>query len=1108
MNLEIYRPLIDAYLAYYPQDMFLRRDSYKGLLTLEKLSNLSKDDFVEFFYKFHHEGGKVQSGGHRKAGEFKKMLEANYKEAREFLLEPFSENFEVVPWLNRRTLFKPMGEGFITSYLIRINPEKYTMVNNKSIKALRKLGYKISGDTATKYQSTIEAENDLMRTFPELENYFMIDGLTHFIEGEDEGKRILGEINGKESYFKRLITAYMDYLRQKNLSDEIYKWQAIKHFQEVWKPDVEDFGVMFENAISQQSNLMNFRALSVIKHFCRNNSEELREMILILYDEDYGIEERIKQFQASARDLITKSKPEWKDSQDERAISVYLTLRYPEKYIQYKNSFYKKLAANLDEKVAKPGNKFVHYQEIATRFKNDFLLSNSELLSLYREVLPGNVYQDVQSNLLTQDVLYFMENRFNEEVNYWVFQCNPTIYNIENALRDHQVISWSVKAHKDKIMEGDKVILWVTGEESGCYALAKVDSEVYYDMDTDDEYYHEPHKGEESDRVELFIEKNLWQEPIPKELLLTQPTFENFNGGKQGTNFEATKKQYELILELINQPENLKDRRYWLYSPGEHARYWDEFYEKGIMAIGWDSLGNLNNFKSKKDIRDRLEDLENSSTKKTNDALTCFEFARVIKKGDIIIAKEKSKSYIGYGIVTSDYYYDTSRKVFQQVRKVDWKSKGKWEDKKGTIVQKTLTDITKYPDYVKRLISMFGINEMSEVSEPIVGLVPPIDNRPKNIILYGPPGTGKTYESIDLAVNLVDGIASDDHKVNKIRFDELREIGQIEFITFHQNYAYEDFVVGLRPDHDSEVLHFRPHKGIFYKICQLARENHLAFKQGKGQVISFENALDLVLQPIQDEGEVEVTMPSGKKFWLYDTTERTLFFRKSNGSTKHSLSINTLKELESGSREMVSGLSAYYQPLIELIRQKRDNPDATIDYKRFVLIIDEINRANISRVFGELITLLEEDKRLDGDNELKVTLPSGEKNFTVPPNLFLIGTMNTADKSIALLDIALRRRFEFIGKYPKYEKLTQFISEKLRKLNEAIKEAKKSPDFMIGHAYFINRGDADFKQIMNNKVIPLLYEYFNGRESFVKEVLDKAELEVVQNQFSHNWEMK
>ncbi len=156
--------------------------------------------------------------------------------------------------------------------------------------------------------------------------------------------------------------------------------------------------------------------------------------------------------------------------------------------------------------------------------------------------------------------------------------------------------------------------------------------------------------------------------------------------------------------------------------------------------------------------------------------------------------------------------------------------------------------------------------------------------------------------------------------------------------------------------------------------------------------------------------------------------------------------------------------------------------------KNFVIIIDEINRANISRVFGELITLIESDKR----EKLKVTLPSGEI-FSVPKDLYIIGTMNTADKSIALLDIALRRRFKFIGKYPDYSLIPNF-KDYLKAINEEIKKRKNSPDFMIGHSYFINKDIRDFPEIFNNEIIPLLNEYFNNKTETIEEILKVANI--------------
>ena len=174
-----------------------------------------------------------------------------------------------------------------------------------------------------------------------------------------------------------------------------------------------------------------------------------------------------------------------------------------------------------------------------------------------------------------------------------------------------------------------------------------------------------------------------------------------------------------------------------------------------------------------------------------------------------------------------------------------------------------------------------------------------------------------------------------------------------------------------------------------------------------------------------------------------------------------------------------------------------------IPKKNFVIVIDEINRANISRVFGELITLIECDKRSHGSFPLKCTLPSGDE-FIVPSNLYIIGTMNTADKSIALLDIALRRRFEFEPMYPLYKIQDHMIydSEILKKINEKIRKLKGC-DFQIGHAYFMDK-NMSLTERMNKKVIPLLLEYFMNDETEVNGILTNAGLVVEPD----SWPMK
>jgi len=156
----------------------------------------------------------------------------------------------------------------------------------------------------------------------------------------------------------------------------------------------------------------------------------------------------------------------------------------------------------------------------------------------------------------------------------------------------------------------------------------------------------------------------------------------------------------------------------------------------------------------------------------------------------------------------------------------------------------------------------------------------------------------------------------------------------------------------------------------------------------------------------------------------------------------------------------------------------------------YVIIIDEINRGQISKIFGELITLIEEDKREGAKNELSVTLPNGDK-FSVPQNLYIIGTMNTADKSISLIDVALRRRFEFIEYMPQADLVCEDFRDFFKNLNQNLKEELKSTDLLIGHAYFMD-DNVNFCDIMNNKVIPLLYEYYFDEKDKVQNVLEKS----------------
>ncbi len=540
-----------------------------------------------------------------------------------------------------------------------------------------------------------------------------------------------------------------------------------------------------------------------------------------------------------------------------------------------------------------------------------------------------------------------------------------------------------------------------------------------------------------------------------------------------------------------------KEPKYWLYAPGENARKWEDFYEKGIMALGWDDLGDLAQYNSKQEIVKALQELFKTDSSKKNDATANYDFMSEMDIGDVVFVKKGTSKLLGYGLVESDYFYDSTRNQFKHVRRMNWKKKGVWEVDHNLAI-KTLTNISDYPSqdseyntYHERLMAIINGNEVPDQKKREMKF-------PLNTILYGPPGTGKTYNTILRAVEIIENREIETYSEALKIFQENLHY-TIEFITFHQNYSYEDFIQGLRPDTENDKeLTFERKDGVFKVIADRALKNLNESKKPQIAKRQFEDVFNQFLKPLV-EGEVEELEVKMKKvsYFITAVTNKSIDFRKASGGTEHTLSIATLRKMyEAESVLDIQGLASYYSPLLEELLKIGKDSSGKLEQvleKNFVIIIDEINRANISRVFGELITLIEPDKRSHGDIPLEARLPSGD-SFMVPSNLYIIGTMNTADKSIALLDIALRRRFEFVSMYPKYEIKDQEIydTDILRKINEQIIK-NKGHDFQIGHAYFMGE-NKDLVQRMNKKVIPLLLEYYMNDDKEVKGILQSAGL--------------
>ena len=434
--------------------------------------------------------------------------------------------------------------------------------------------------------------------------------------------------------------------------------------------------------------------------------------------------------------------------------------------------------------------------------------------------------------------------------------------------------------------------------------------------------------------------------------------------------------------------EGVETVHYWIYSPGDGAAFWDEFYNAGIMGIGWDKIGDLSVYNSKDEMKQAMKEKIDPSRPYKNAAHATWQFANEMKPGDIVFAKKGMHQVIGRGVVESEYEFDPERSRYKNIRKVKWTHKGEWQHP-GQAVMKTLTDITAYTDYVEKLNALFESEIEDDVEEPVEAVLKPYDEdkfleevymskpkydtlvalikKKKNVILQGAPGVGKTYAAKRLAYSIMG----------------VKDPSRVMMVQFHQSYSYEDFIMGFRPTQEGG---FELKRGAFYDFCKSAE---------------------------------------------VDSEDTPYFF-----------------------------------------------------------IIDEINRGNLSKIFGELFMLIESDKR-----GIELKLLYADEKFSVPKNVYIIGMMNTADRSLAMMDYALRRRFAFFDMEPGFttkgfrqyqeglqsEKFNRLI-DRVEALNADIAtDDSLGEGFCIGHSYFCElkeTSDQTLSGIVEFELVPLLKEYW------------------------------
>lgn len=567
-------------------------------------------------------------------------------------------------------------------------------------------------------------------------------------------------------------------------------------------------------------------------------------------------------------------------------------------------------------------------------------------------------------------------------------------------------------------------------------------------------------------------------------------------------------------------PEQRMKVQTWIYSPGEGARKWSECVANSKMFLGWDDMGNLEAYESREDMKARMKELYGDDKDYRNDSLATWEFTNEMNIGDVVFAKKGRGCIIGRGVVTGDYEYDENRTEYRHVRSVKWNKVGEWTLPEA-VAMKTLTNLTSYTDYVKKLNELVESNIESEkvcnywwlcANPKIWSMTSWMVGEEQDYTLYNTAGNKRRVFQHFLDARVGDKVIC--YEANPTK--QITGLAVISKESDGERICFRKVETLAAPVDLSEVktvpelanMEFliNPNGSFFHltekeytALLNLIREENDSIQPDKPfekytkddflkEVFMDEKDFDTLQHLIRMKKNVilQGAPGVGKTFCARRLAQAMMGEKDENRIALIQFHQNySYEDFVMGYKPMGGTFELQKGIFYKFCMLAANHPD-----KEYFFIIDEINRGNLSKIFGELLMLIEKDYRGE-----KLTLAYKGEKFSVPGNLYLIGMMNTADRSLALIDYALRRRFSFFEMNPEFDSegfkayLKGKNNERLNELVELVKELNRQiaaddslgQGFEIGHSYLCTGEivtDEWLKEVVNYDILPMLQEYW------------------------------